>query len=113
MNESTILSWITFIPLIGMALVCLAPKGNLTLIKGICLVATGIPLYLATYVYFGLFDKTATGYQLVQQVPWIDALGIQYYVGIDGLSSPLVWLTALLLFIAVPASETVPRVSKA
>jgi NADH-quinone oxidoreductase subunit M len=113
MNESTILSWIAFIPLIGMALVCLAPKSNMTLVKGISAIATLVPLILATQVYFGMFDKTATGYQLVQKVGWIQALGIEYYVGIDGLSLPLVWLTTLLLFIAVPASETVPRVSKA
>jgi len=109
----TILTWITFIPLIGMAAILLVPKQNMSLIKGIAGVATFIPLVLATQVYFGLFDPSQVGYQLVQRVPWISGLGAEYFVGIDGLSLPLVWLTTLLLFIAVPASETVPRVSKA
>ena len=95
MNESTILTWITFVPLVGAALVCLVPKRNLALVKGISAVATLVPLVLATQVYFGLFDKAQGGYQLVQRVPWITLLGIEYYVGIDGLSLPLVWLTVM------------------
>jgi NADH-quinone oxidoreductase subunit M len=112
MNQSTILSWITFIPLIGMAAVLLVPRRNLALIKMITGGATFIPLVLATQLYFFLYDKGTSSYQFVQKLPWIDNLGVEYYVGIDGLALPLVWLTTLLLFIAVPASETVNRVSK-
>jgi uncharacterized membrane protein len=52
MNQSTILSWITFIPLIGMAAVLLVPRRNLALIKMITGGATFIPLVLATQLYF-------------------------------------------------------------
>ncbi|MFT4542433.1 MAG: NADH-quinone oxidoreductase subunit M [Planctomycetota bacterium] len=112
-SPDNILSWITFIPMIGMVGILLAPKRNMALVKGIAMVATFIPLVLATQLYFGMFDKTFVGYQFQQQFVWIEALGVNYHVGIDGLSLPLVWLTTLLLFIAIPASETVPRVSKA
>ncbi len=114
-SESSVLTWITFIPLIGMAAVMLVPKTQMGAIKLITGIATFIPLVLATQVYFGSFDPSASGYQLVQDVSWI-SLGtfeVRYTVGIDGLSLPLVWLTAILLFVAVPASETVRRVSKA
>ena len=113
MNQSTILSWITFIPLIGMAAVMLVPRRNLPLIKMIAGGATFIPLVLATQLYFFLFDKGTGEYQFVQNVPWIEAMGVSYHMGVDGLALPLVWLTTLLLFIAVPASETVNKVSKA
>ncbi|MFT7679281.1 MAG: NADH-quinone oxidoreductase subunit M [Planctomycetota bacterium] len=114
-SESTILSWITFIPLIGMVAVMFSPKENLMPAKLIAGVATFIPLVLATWMYFQGFDKTAVGYQMTQETPWITVgtFEVFYRVGIDGLSLPLVWLTTLLLFIAVPASETVPRLSKA
>ena len=112
-NATHVLTWITFLPFIAMALVLLVPKQNMSLIKGITAVGTFIPLVLATQIYFGTFDKTAVGYQLVERLDWIVGIKAQYYVGIDGLSLPLVWLTTLLLFIAVPASESVPRVSKA
>lgn len=112
-NATQILSWITFIPFIGMWAVLFVPKQQMSIVKGICYVATGIPLVLATQIYFGTFDKSFVGYQLVQKLDWIKPIGAQYFIGIDGLSLPLVWLTTLLLFIAIPASETVPRVSKA
>jgi NADH-quinone oxidoreductase subunit M len=112
MNQSTILSWITFVPLIGMGAIFLVPRRNLSLIKLITWVSTFVPLVLATELYFGMFVKGTAAYQFQQQIEWIPSIGVTYHVGIDGLSLPLVWLTALLLFIAVPASETVHRVSK-
>jgi NADH-quinone oxidoreductase subunit M len=111
--QSTILTWITFLPLIGMGIVLLLPRESLAAIKGVCLLATGIPLVLATYLYFALFDKTTAEYQLVQDVEWIRSIGAHYYVGVDGLSLALVWLTTLLLFIGVPASFNVHRAGKA
>ncbi len=113
LNESSILSWITFVPLIGMAVVMLLPKTSLTAIRGVCLAATFIPLWLATQLYFFDFDKTTSALQHVQQLEWIASIGVQYFVGIDGLSLALVWLTTLLLFIAIPASQSVPRAGKA
>ncbi|MFT5051148.1 MAG: NADH-quinone oxidoreductase subunit M [Chlamydiales bacterium] len=112
-NATHILSWITFTPFIAMWVVMFLPKQNMSLIRGVTLVGTFIPLVLATQVYFGSFDKAATGYQLVEKADWIVGIKAQYFMGIDGLSLPLVWLTTLLLFLAVPASQTVPRVSKA
>src|SRR5262245_42956110 len=107
-----ILSWITFIPLIGMGLILFVPKGNVALVKTVALIATGIPLVLATWVYFGLFDKTVGGLQLDERVWWIDGIKAEYYVGVDGLSLPLVWLTTLLLFIGVPASFGIEKAQK-
>ena len=111
--EHTILSWITFIPLIGMTAILLAPKNNKSAIKGISLVATGLPLVLATWLYFGMFDKTSAGYQFEQRVDWIQLIGAQYFVGVDGLSLALVWLTTLLLFLAVPLSFSIEKTPKA
>lgn len=107
-----ILSWICFLPLIGMTAILMAPKGNDRLVKGISLVATGISFVLATWLYFS-FDKTTDAYQFVQQFDWIPLIKAQYYVGIDGLSVALVFLTTLLLFIAVPASFSIEKAQKA
>jgi NADH-quinone oxidoreductase subunit M len=110
--QDHILSWIVFIPLIGMGVILCLPGKATAAIKGVSLVATFIPLVLATQVYFGMFDKGAGGYQLVERTNWIAGIQAQYYVGIDGLSLPLVWLTTLLLFIAVPASFGIEKAQK-
>ena len=73
-----ILSWIVFLPLIGMTAILFVPKTNVGGLKLVSLIATGIPLVLATWVYFGLFDKSEAGLQLVERVPWITAIGVEY-----------------------------------
>ena len=110
--QDTILSWITFIPLIGMTAILFVPRTSTTVVKGISLVATGLPLVLATYLYFELFQKGVGELQLEQRIPWIELIGAEYYVGVDGLSLALVWLTTLLLFIAVPASFNIEKAQK-
>ena len=110
--QSHMLSWIVFVPLIGMGLILCLPAKATAAIKGVSLVATFVPLVLATLVYFGMFDKSAAGYQLVERADWITGIQAQYYMGIDGLSLPLVWLTTLLLFIAVPASFGIEKAQK-
>ena len=107
-----ILSWITFLPLIGMTAILFVPKTNVAAIKAISLVFTGIPFLLATYLYFGLFDRSSAELQYVQQLDWISAIGAQYFVGVDGLSLALIWLTTLLLFVAVPASFGIKKAQK-
>jgi len=108
-----LLSWITFLPLIGMAAILFVPRDNVALVKTIAMVATGIPFLLATWLYFGLFDKSSASLQLVERVMWIDGIKAEYFVGIDGLSLALVWLTTLLLFIGVPASFGIEKSQKA
>jgi NADH-quinone oxidoreductase subunit M len=107
-----ILSWITFAPLVGMALILLVPRNNAALVKGVALAATAVPFVLATWLYFGLFEKGSAALQFIERVAWIDAIKTEYFIGIDGLSLALVWLTTLLLFIAVPASFGIQKSQK-
>ncbi len=110
--QDHLLSWITFLPFIGMVAIMLVPKTNTGLIKGVAGLFTGIPLVLATWLYFSLFEINAD-FQFVERMDWIPSIGAQYYMGIDGLSLALVWLTTLLLFIAVPASFGIQKSEKA
>lgn len=60
----------------------------------------------ATLVSLGLwlgYDLERGGYQYLHEVAWIPSLGIGYTVGLDGLSLPFVFLTALLTLVAVMA----------
>ena len=110
--DAHILTWITFIPLIGMTVILCLPKQATGAIKGVSLAATFLPLVLATRLYFNLFKKGTADFQFVEQAEWIKSIGAQYYVGVDGISLPLVFLTALLLFVAVPASFGIKKAEK-
>lgn len=52
------------------------------------------------------FDQTSSAMQFVERVNWIPALGIQYSVGVDGISVLMIFLTTLLTAIAILGSFT-------
>jgi NADH-quinone oxidoreductase subunit M len=98
-----LLSWMIFFPLIGAGLILLVPKRYPTLMKLIAVAATIPPLWWAANLYVQ-FDRWSAGFQYVEKVPWIEAFNIHYSLGIDGISVPMVLLTALLSFLCVIAS---------
>jgi NADH-quinone oxidoreductase subunit M len=71
--------------------------------KSMALAATVPPLWWAVQL-FVQFDRWDKGFQYVEKVPWIRAFNISYFIGIDGISIPMVLLTALLAFLCVIAS---------
>ena len=54
-----------------------------------------------TLAIWAAFDPGSPEFQLVERHPWIPAFGIDYYVGVDGISLLLVVLTGFLTPIAV------------
>ena len=55
------------------------------------------------------FDPSLNQFQFVEQVNWINQFNIQYHLGIDGISYPLILLTSLLTPIVVVTSRTSPK----
>lgn len=98
-----LLSLIVFSPMIGLAAIMFMPKESKEAIRAVAAATTFVPFALGTFLWFQ-FDSSVEGMQFVERVPWISALGVEYYLGIDGLSVPLVWLTGLLLFLGTFAS---------
>ncbi len=112
-----VLTWITFLPILGMVLVLLLPKENKAAIRWTSAVATALQLLLAVFIYTN-FNRslsginTPDGFQFVEKASWIDVrsvawfgrVHIDYFMGIDGLSILMVILTAIISFIAVFAS---------
>jgi len=97
-----ILSLITFLPLAGALLLIFLPKENKTLLYGIALTLTAVVFLVSLSLYFG-FDAQAAGPQFVEKTGWL-GFGIQYHLGIDGISLFLVLLTTLLMPIALLSS---------
>jgi NADH-quinone oxidoreductase subunit M len=93
----------TFSPLVGAIIIMFAPKNNEKLIKILALIFSGISLFLAVIIYMN-FDKSGAGLQFVEKAKWIESIGASYYLGIDGVSFPLVILTPFITFIAIIAS---------
>src|SRR5262245_62562001 len=107
MIANHLLSWITFFPLIGSVVILMLPGAQRALIRSVAVIATAVPLGLSFYLWLFAFDASSPALQLVERATWISAgdnFRVLYFLGVDGLSMPLVALTSLLLFIAVYAS---------
>jgi NADH-quinone oxidoreductase subunit M len=96
------LSWMTFIPLIGMGVILLLPKNNPTLVRWTAVLATAIPLGLGVVLFLN-FDRANPGIQFAEKYAWLP-YNIDYFMGVDGLSFPMVLLTVLLSFLCIFAS---------
>lgn len=122
MQNFPILSFITLLPLFGMVILLFIPKKQELIIKSTTLVITGIQLVVAifllknyNYSLGGINDPST--FQFIEKFRWIDISGfswigkikIDYFLGIDGLSIPLVLLTALITFIATLSSWTINK----
>ena len=117
-----ILSWITFLPILGMIAVLFMPKENKSLVRWTSLGVTVAQLIMAGLIYFS-FNPNLNGVndlasmQFVEKLPWINInsvswfgrVQIEYFVGIDGLSVPMIILTALISFVAILASWNIEK----
>ncbi len=106
------LTLITFIPLLGAAVIGLMPAKNHNLLRWTALVTTLIVLIITLSMLadfsrsdFGINDEAS--FQFVEHHNWIPAFNIEYFMGVDGLSFPMVLLTALLCFLCIPGSWTI------
>ena len=106
-----ILSWIIWIPVLGMVAIAFIPREKQDLIKKVAAGATGIQL-LVTIILWSAFDATNGSFQFMERAEWIPSLGISYILGIDGLSLPMVALNALISFLGVFISWNIDRAVK-
>jgi NADH-quinone oxidoreductase subunit M len=116
-----ILTWITFLPLLGILIILLVPNGkddkgkelSKNIIRWVSAGITFIQLILAIVIFFsyntglkGVNDINS--FQFVEKVTWIHAhlpmigdIRIEYFLGLDGISVPMILLTAIISFLAI------------
>ena len=100
------LSVIIFTPLAAGLILLLVPAERKNLVRWISLAAAIIVLGLSAGLYAS-YDINAGGYQFIERIPWLPALGITYAAGVDGISMPMVLMAALVIFSGVLVSWNV------
>jgi NADH-quinone oxidoreductase subunit M len=106
--DQWLLSLIVFVPTVGTILIAAVPKAQEKAIQAVALVASGVPLILSV-VMLGRFDfDQAQVLQFVVNRSWIETIGAEYHMGIDGMSLPLLVLTTVLVFLCVIYSTKTP-----
>jgi len=102
------LSLLVFLPVVGAVVLLFIPRGRTAALFNTALLSVSL-VFLWSLAILWRFDPGRGEMQLVERVPWIPAYGIDYFLGIDGLSLFLVLLTALLGPIVILASWTVSQ----
>jgi NADH-quinone oxidoreductase subunit M len=105
-----------------MIIILALPKSQTKVIKSFTLLITGIQVILAVFIITnynyamgGIFEEAT--FQFIEKWRWIDIDGfswlgkikIDYFLGIDGISAPLVLLTAIVTFIATISSWSINK----
>ena len=103
--DQSLVTFITFFPLLtalglmGTSIIASALGASglpATLWKPIALAST-ILTFLLSLRLFAIFDPIQTGFQLMEHGSWIPDYGINYFVGVDGISLLMVMLTTFLM----------------
>ncbi|WP_099716736.1 NADH-quinone oxidoreductase subunit M, partial [Clostridium sp. LS] len=101
--EFPILTSILLAPILGIIIILLLPETKEKEIKVTAAIVTFILLFLST-IAFVTYNKAIGGLQFQETYSWIPAFGINYSVGADGLSIPLILLTAIVIFAGIFSS---------
>lgn len=96
--NTPLLSYVTFLPLLGVAVIMFMPQRVETgknVIRVTAMVTSLFVFLVSLRLYVG-FDGDTAGFQFVEKASWIPSYGIGYHMGLDGLSLWLVLLTTFL-----------------
>src|SRR3954471_1911143 len=111
--QNNILTFLIFLPILGAAGVMITRSRDAARTVSLitCIATLGLSLLLLAFFDWsrsGVYGYAGEGgagvVQLVQTAEWIPSFNIQYKVGIDGLSFPLVILTTFIFLLALVAS---------
>ena len=106
------LSLLVWLPVLGAVLIGFWPQSQSELWPKRSALIFASALVALTIWVVTQFDLTQSGFQMRELLDWIEPLGLSYYLGVDGLSLPLVVLNSLLTWIAIyssPAKTIRPR----
>jgi NAD(P)H-quinone oxidoreductase subunit 4 len=100
-QKKTMLSALIWVPLLGAAIIGLLPlQLEPLIVRRIALTLGGVIL-IVNIILGWQFDPSITTTQFTEYLPWIKWLGLNYHLGLDGLSLPLIFLNSLLTLLAI------------
>jgi NADH-quinone oxidoreductase subunit M len=104
-SPANLLSWLIWLPIAAGTVVLLLGDRRIAIARWVALAASVATLALCMPLWGG-FDLTTAAMQFPEEVPWLGAVTAWYYLGIDGISLPLIALTAFTTPLVVIAAWT-------
>ena len=97
------LSTIVLLPLAGALVVYLLSRVHEKAAKVLSLLVSGATLVLALGIVAS-YNQDRAGFQMIETVPWAESFGLSFKLGVDGISLPLLVISALLTTLAAAGS---------
>jgi NADH-quinone oxidoreductase subunit M len=107
----SILTWIIVLPLIGALTIAFVPSSYRVVHRGLAILATLFSALLGIKMFLQ-FEAGAAGFQFQQQITWVEALGISYHVGVDGINVGLLLMATIVAFAAACLSSEIKHRQK-
>ena len=104
MFDGRLLSLLVWLPIVG-GFVVLTLNDRVAAAKWLSLIVSGLSLLLSVPLWTSFKTNTAA-MQFVERSPWISTIHAEYYLGVDGISMPLILLTTFTTVLIVIASWT-------
>ncbi len=101
--EFPVLSTQIWIPILGGLAVLAVGDSRAVVVRWLAL-GVSLLAFIAGLPLFANFDRTTAAMQFVERHPWIDRFNVEYYLGVDGLSMPLILLTTFVTVLVIIGS---------
>ena len=98
--EFPLLTLCIWLPIIGGLIVLASGNTNPTLTRWLAFIVSLLSFFMTLPLWSG-FDNQLIGMQFVEKAAWIPAFSINYYLGVDGFSMPLIILTAFITILVI------------
>lgn len=98
-----LLSLLVWLPILGGVVVLLAGDRDADRARWIAVTTAAVTFLLSLGLWTG-FEPGTAAMQFVERTPWISAFDIDYHLGVDGISMPLILLTAFSTLLVVVAA---------
>lgn len=108
MNALPLLTLTIWLPIIGGLVVLASGDQEKTLSKWTALAFAVLTFMVSLGLWIG-FDSTTAEMQFVERAPWIPTFNVEYFLGVDGLSMPLIVLTTFISIFVIIAGWDVIR----
>ncbi len=99
MAEYTLLI-ILFAPFAGALALIFVSNRQVSLVRGIAAGSAFVSLIASVYLFYA-YDSLRGGFQFIQRIEWSRQLGISLHLGVDGIGTPLVLASSILLFAGI------------
>src|SRR5512133_2532623 len=104
--DAHLLMLILFVPALAAVIILFLPNGENKLFRWFAFGASLIPFVLSLIAWFR-FNPNQSGFQFEESYTWYQAIGSSLHLGVDGLSLTMVFLTTLLMPLAILASFSI------